>query len=68
MTTRGMTEEDFVTVAQILDRIVKICLEIQEVTGKKLVDFEKGIGDHPGVAPLREEVESLGASLPYPSL
>ena len=68
MTTRGMTEEDFVTVAQILDRIVKICLEIQEVTGKKLVDFEKGIADHPGVAPLREEVESLGASLPYPSL
>jgi len=68
MTTRGMVEEDFVTVAGILHRIVNIALEIQEVTGKKLVDFEKGIDDHPGVEQLRQEVEALGASLPYPAL
>ena len=66
MTTRGMLEDDFVMVAQILHRIVKICLEVQDVTGKNLADFEKGIDDHKGVAQLREEVVSLAASLPYP--
>jgi hypothetical protein len=45
---------------------VKICVEIQEKEGKKLVDFEKGIDKHEGVAALRKEVEAVGVSLPYP--
>merc|ERR1711959_210063 len=60
MTTRGMKEAEFI------DRIVKICVEIQEKEGKKLVDFEKGIDKHPGVDALRKEVEAVGVSLPYP--
>merc|ERR1719163_2297894 len=66
MTTRGMMEADFVKVAEFIDRIVKICVEIQETKGKKLVDFEKGIDEHAGVAALRKEVEAVGVSLPYP--
>jgi hypothetical protein len=45
---------------------VKICVEIQETKGKKLVDFEKGIDEHAGVSALRKEVEAVGSSLPYP--
>jgi glycine hydroxymethyltransferase len=66
MTTRGMLEADFVKVAEFIDRIVKICVEIQETKGKKLVDFEKGIDEHAGVSALRKEVEAVGSSLPYP--
>ena len=66
MTTRGMLEADFVKVAEFIDRIVKICVEIQEKEGKKLVDFEKGIDKHEGVAALRKEVEAVGMSLPFP--
>jgi len=66
MTTRGMLEKDFEKVADFIDRIVKICVEIQETKGKKLVDFEKGIDEHAGVAALRKEVEAVGVSLPYP--
>jgi glycine hydroxymethyltransferase len=68
MTTRGMLEADFVKVAEFLDRVVKICVEIQERKGKKLVDFEKGIDEHEGVALLRKDVEAVGVSLPYPGL
>jgi len=66
MTTRGMLEADFVKVAEFIDRVVKICVEIQERKGKKLVDFEKGIDEHEGVALLRKDVEAVGSSLPYP--
>lgn len=66
MTTRGMLEEDFIKVAGFIDRVVKICVEIQEKKGKKLVDFEKGIDEHAGVALLRKDVEATGVSLPYP--
>merc|ERR1711937_57854 len=41
MTTRGMMEADFVKVAEFIDRIIKLCVEIQEKEGKKLVDFER---------------------------
>jgi glycine hydroxymethyltransferase len=66
MTTRGMLEADFVKVAEIIDRVVKISVEIQETKGKKLVDFEKGILEHAGVAKLREDVEKIGRALPFP--
>jgi glycine hydroxymethyltransferase len=66
MTTRGMKEADFVKVAGFLDRCCKLAVAIQEKHGKKLVDFEKGIADFPGVAELRGEVEAVGRSLPYP--
>jgi len=68
MTTRGMLEADFVKVAEFIDRVVKICVEIQDKKGKKLVDFEKGIDEHEGVAKLRKDVEAVGTSLPYPGI
>ena len=39
--------------AEFIDRVVKICVEIQERKGKKLVDFEKGIDEHDYNARLR---------------
>ena len=43
VTTRGYMEEDMREVARFLDDLFKICLNIQEETGKKLSDFMKGL-------------------------
>merc|ERR1712147_82165 len=45
MTTRGCTEEDFTKIGEFLDRCAQIALRVQSEKGKKLVDFEKGLGD-----------------------
>merc|ERR1719265_1816105 len=41
MTTRGCSEQDFVTIADFIDRAIEICLKVQKEKGKKLKDFEK---------------------------
>merc|ERR1712000_468092 len=45
MTTRGCSAEGFGKVAGFLDRCCQIALVVQKSLGKKLVDFEKGLGD-----------------------
>jgi hypothetical protein len=39
LTSRGLKEADFAKIAEFLDRAVKIALDIQSKTGKKLQDF-----------------------------
>jgi glycine hydroxymethyltransferase len=39
MTTKGYMEEDFIKVAHMIDKIVRLGLEIQGVSGRKMVDF-----------------------------
>merc|ERR1712014_232516 len=40
MTTRGCTADDFVKIAEFLDRVLQITLQIQKEKGKKLKNFE----------------------------
>merc|ERR1712232_1449052 len=56
MTTRGCTVDDFKKIAGFLDRCCQIALEVQKVKGKKLKDFEEGLGENPQVVELRKEV------------
>merc|ERR1719316_1260982 len=44
MTTRGCTVADFKQIAEFLHRCCMIALAVQKSHGKKLVDFEKGLG------------------------
>lgn len=39
LTTRGLKEGDFTQVAAFLDRTIKLCIKLQEQSGKKLKDF-----------------------------
>lgn len=39
LTSRGFNENDFIKVAEFLDRIIKIALNIQSNTGTKLSPF-----------------------------
>mmetsp|Transcript_19272 Transcript_19272/g.56803 ORF Transcript_19272/g.56803 Transcript_19272/m.56803 type:complete len:216 (-) Transcript_19272:649-1296(-) len=59
MTTRGLVEADFEAVAELLHRGIQIALEIQESTGKKLVDFVAALDTHPKLPALKEEVEAF---------
>lgn len=68
MTTRGCTEDDFRTVAEFLHRCVQICLNIQKETGKKLVDFAKGLVDNDDIKVLKGDVESFACKFGFPGL
>merc|ERR1712187_750793 len=45
MTTRGLKEDGFKKIAEVLDRGVQSRLQIQKEKGKKLKDFEEGMKD-----------------------
>merc|ERR1711866_30304 len=68
MTTRGCTTEDFKQIASFLDRCCQIALKVQEEKGKKLKDFEAGLGENSDVVQLRKEVEAWAIGFGYPGL
>lgn len=69
MTTRGCTEEDFVIIGGFLDRCCGIALAVQKEKGKKLAEFEKGLGgDNKDLAQLRAEVEEWSLKFGFPGI
>merc|ERR1740139_386246 len=46
MTTRGCSVDDFKKIAGFLDRCCQIALKVQQEKGKKLKDFEAGLGEN----------------------
>jgi len=66
LTSRGFKEADFVRVAQILDKLVKICLAVQQKSGKKLADFVAGLESCEDLASVRAEVEELSSRFGLP--
>ena len=40
LTTRGLVESDFEKVGEYIDRVIKLCQEVQNISGKKLNDFK----------------------------
>jgi len=68
MTTRGLNTEDFVKVAEFLDRCCQISLKIQKEKGKKLKDFETGLEENVDIKALRSEVEAFAVKFGYPGI
>merc|ERR1712083_1003364 len=67
MTTRGCTKDDFKKIGEFLDRCCQIALAVQKSHGKKLVDFEKGLGDdNKDLVQLRTEVEEWAIKFGFP--
>jgi glycine hydroxymethyltransferase len=66
MTTRGCGEEHFKQIALFLDRCCQIALAVQEKKGKKLKDFEEGLGENPDILALRSEVTAWASGFGYP--
>jgi len=68
LTSRGMKEADFEKIAEFLVRALKIALDIQTTSGKKLQDFLNAIPSHAEIKGLREEVEAFAKEFPMPGM
>jgi len=68
LTSRGFKEEHMVQVAKYLDEAVKITIQIQSKTGKKLEDFVPALNDNPEIHNLKERVEAFAKNFPMPGL
>lgn len=70
MTSRGWKETEFVKLADLLDRAVKIIQGIQEKVGKKLVDFVPVMKDpeNEDINALRKEVNTMAESAFMPGI
>ena len=66
LTSRGFREEEMVKISAFFDRAVKICQDIQQKHGVKLVDFMKGVPENIQLQSLRTEVETFAAEFPMP--
>jgi glycine hydroxymethyltransferase len=66
LTSRGFKEEDFVKVAEFLDRGCKIALQIQEKSGKMLKDFLPALKDNQDIAALKEDVRQFASKFSMP--
>merc|ERR1711912_85112 len=68
MTTRGCDEKQFEKIAEFLDRVVQISLQIQREKGKKLKDFELGLEGCKAIDDLKKDVEAFATGLGFPGL
>ncbi|KAL4429814.1 hypothetical protein ABPG77_010931 [Micractinium sp. CCAP 211/92] len=66
MTSRGLKEEDFARIAGFLHEVLEECKAVQRSSGKKLVDFVRGIEASPVIADIRRRVEEWAGSFPMP--
>lgn len=66
LTTRGLKESDFEKVGDFLDRAIKISLDIQKESGKKLVDFLAAVPKNKEIEQLRHDVSVFATSFPMP--
>jgi len=67
LTSRGMLEDDFKTVAELLCRGIKISADIKAgLTSKKLADFKSHVvaSDLPEIKSLRTDVEEFASQFP----
>lgn len=66
MTSRCLTPDDFVIVAQLLHKAVLIAVRIQGVTGRKLKDFNPVAEADDEIVALRGEVIEFSKKFPMP--
>jgi len=66
LTTRGFKEEHFETVAEFLDRAVKIGVALQNKSGKMMKDFLPVVEASEDIKALRGEVEKFAGQFPIP--
>ena len=56
LTTRGFKEEDFIKVVEIIDKVIKIALTIQQTSGYKLKDFIEIMEENKQLLEIKKEV------------
>ena len=65
LTTRGFKENDFIKVVELMDKVIKIAISIQEKSGAKLVEFVKQMEMIPELALLKKEVNTFASKFEF---
>ncbi|XP_066581113.1 serine hydroxymethyltransferase [Prorops nasuta] len=72
LTTRGLKEKDMDIVVDLIDKGLKLAKEVTEISGPKLVDFNKALESDVSVkrkvAALKKEVEVFAVNFKLPGL
>lgn len=66
MTSRGLKEKDFETIAGFLHEVAQECLVVQASSGKLLKDFVKALQGNAKIADIRSRVEAFASTFPMP--
>jgi glycine hydroxymethyltransferase len=66
LTSRGFKENDFVKVADFLDRALKVSVELQKKSGSKLQDFKKAVSESEDIKVLKKQVEEFASGFYMP--
>lgn len=66
MTSRGLKEADFETIADFLHEVLEECKKIQASSGKLLKDFVAGLENSQVITDIRKRVEEWAGSFPMP--
>ena len=69
LTTRGFQEADIEATVDLIDRAFKLALDLQAVSGPKLVDWKKELAKEengPKIQAIKDDVEALALQFPLP--
>merc|ERR1711894_50064 len=69
LTTRGFAENQMTRTVDLIDRAFQLALEIQSVSGPKLVDWKKELvkeENAPKIQAIKDDVEALALQFPLP--
>lgn len=67
MTTRNFSKEEFIKVAKLLDNVVNLCINIQNKSGKKLIDFNNNVKYFNNeITMIRDEVNEFTENYYFP--
>uniref|UniRef100_A0A3B0N3A1 Serine hydroxymethyltransferase n=1 Tax=Theileria annulata TaxID=5874 RepID=A0A3B0N3A1_THEAN len=65
LTSRGALPQDMIFVADVIRKVVDICVKVQEEKGKKLVDFKVGLDVNEDILKLKSDVLEWISNFPY---
>ena len=65
LTTRGMKEEDFIKIVDIMDRLIILAIQVQEKSGKKMIDFKKELENNLQIECIRKEVNDFASKFEF---
>jgi glycine hydroxymethyltransferase len=63
-----MKEPEMDKIAEFIDRVIKICLDVQAKSGKLLKDFVAAIEHNEDLLAIKKEVEEFSTTFPLPGV
>ena len=65
LTSRGLKEDDFIKVVELIDNVINIALEIQKESGSKLVDFIKTMETNTELINIKKNINNFANSFEF---